>query len=118
MAGEKIFSNFRIVDIAGGTVKHHMVHHMVGNVFWNCYTMPANYALGMVRLLQLSKKWQSSEGWSVIFDKFCSGDEITGKDFDFAEDFKPEWLPPANQTNLFPKSKPDFPARVNWPKLS
>lgn len=75
----------RILEFDNGVVKFSTVSEMVGNVHWNIYEMPAEYALGLIQLLQLSKQWSCTEAWTPIFGKFKDGKTITGVDLELGD---------------------------------
>lgn len=85
--------------IHGVTVKCSLLGTWTGNMKWNTIEMLDDYALGFLRALQLSKQWAVIEGWTMPFQKFENGDEITGKDFDMEEDIQPRVVNP-NQLEI------------------
>lgn len=84
--GEKFKLETYLLEIHGCVIKHSLLQTWVGNVAWNIHDTIDYYALGLIRALQLSKKWVACEGWEIPFEKFIHGDEITGKDFELDED--------------------------------
>lgn len=98
LLGRDCFCNDRIIEIYGVRVKHSGCAEWVGNIHWNCYTVPADYAIGFMNLLLRSRDWSANEGWGVLFEKWHKGEEISGRDLDLTEDVKgivvnPEQIP-------------------------
>jgi len=78
-------TNDRLIQLDNGTVKYSGRSMWTGNMHWNMYSVPDYYALGLIRLLQLSKEWTCTEAWETVFEKFGKGETITGFDIDLSE---------------------------------
>lgn len=86
---EKIMTNDRIIEVHDGVVKHSGMTAWAGNIMWNKYEVPYDYALGLIHILQVSKKWGVAEANTNIFDKWDRGETITGNDLELDHDFQP-----------------------------
>ncbi len=78
----------RGIQMYGSRFAYSESRRWVGNILWNSYTMPVEYAIGFMNALARSKDWSPITGHSEIFDKFRERLEITGFDFGFEEDYK------------------------------
>lgn len=89
LEGESFQANDRIIMIYQNRVKHMGMASWAGNMMWNQYDMPVDYGLGLLMLLQRSKQWQVHDGWTTIYDRWNSGELVTGADLDLDEDIQP-----------------------------
>lgn len=90
----KCFTNNRIIEMYDVRIKHCGRKEWAGNMLWNAYHVPCNYALGLINLLLRSREWQWSEGWEQLSDRISSGQMITGRDLDLEEDIQPTVVNP------------------------
>lgn len=80
LAPQPCITNDRIIEMYGVRVKFSHFAEMVGNILWNQYTVPVNYALGFINMLAISGYWNVSEGYTDVYDKFRKKELITGGD--------------------------------------
>jgi len=83
------------LKIYGITIKVSLVGTWTGNMMWNTIETLDDYALGFLRALQLSREWDCIEAWKNLFEKFNSGEVITGHDFELDEDIQPRVVNPS-----------------------
>lgn len=84
----------RIVEIHDNRFKFTHFTDWVGNISWNAYHFPPDYALGLINLLLRSRQWDISEGWAELIQKYERGELITGLDLELDDDYQPLTLNP------------------------
>lgn len=62
-----------------------------GNMLWNEYEVPDNYALGLINTLRDSKKWTVNEAWTEIYEAWQKPNELAGELFELT-DIRPYWI--------------------------
>lgn len=98
--GIKCFTDsLRVLEIHDNRFKFTDYTDWVGNMSWNSYYFPPDYALGLINTLLRSKQWDISEGWTDLIEKYERGELITGLDLELDEDYQPMALNP-NQYDI------------------
>lgn len=87
--GVKCFTTKHLIIIDDVRIKHIGRKMWIGNRMWNLYQVPYVYALGLIEVLLMSRKWTFASGWSSIHEKWGAFESITGKDLDLDEDYQP-----------------------------
>lgn len=87
--GVDVFTSKQLIIIDDVRIKHIGRKMWYGNKSFNLYNVPFSYALGLIEVLMMSRKWVWTEGWSNIIEKWAKFETITGNDLELDEDYQP-----------------------------